>query len=96
VARAFAIRGQPPPTRQAIDEAARWAHAEHARRRRLSVPRALLARALEVYVLLDRAAYLEANGFEVMIGALFATSVSPRNLALVAWPKGEHVAPGGQ
>jgi SAM-dependent methyltransferase len=89
VARAFAIRGQPAPARQAIDEAARWAHAEHARRRRLSVPRALLARALEVYVLLDRAAYLEENGFEVMVGALFATSVSPRNLALVAWPKGE-------
>lgn len=87
VARAFAIRGQAAPSREAIAEAARWARGEHAQSRRLSVPRALLARALEVYVLLDRAAYLEEKGFEVAVGALFPATVSPRNLALVAWPK---------
>jgi SAM-dependent methyltransferase len=84
VARAFAIRGRPTPSRKAIDEAAAWARAEHARARRLSVPRALLARVLEVYVLLDRAAYLESSGFAVELGVLFPVSVSPRNLALVA------------
>ncbi len=85
VARAFALRGRSMPSREAIDEAASWARVEHASARRLSVPRALLARVLEVYVLLDRAAHLEEQGFVVEIGALFPTSVSPRNLALVAW-----------
>jgi hypothetical protein len=84
VARAFALRGRPMPSRPAIDEAASWARVEHARARRLSVPRALLARVLEVYVLLDRAAYLEQRGLSVEIGALFPAAVSPRNLALVA------------
>ena len=84
VARAFALRGRPMPSRKAIDEAASWARVEHARSRRLSVPRALLARLLEVYVLLDRAAYLEEHGFVVEFGALFPSTVSPRNLALVA------------
>lgn len=92
VARAFAIRGHRPPPRAAIDDAAAWAREEHARSRRLSVPRALLARALEVYVLYDRAAYLEERGFEVAVGPLFPASVSPRNLALVAWPKGAGIA----
>jgi hypothetical protein len=35
-------------------------------------------------VLLDRAAYLESCGLEVQVGVLFPSSVSPRNLALVA------------
>jgi hypothetical protein len=84
VARAFAARGRQPPCRTAIDEAAAWARVEHARARRLSLPRMLLARALEVYVLLDRAAYLEGHGYAVTVGALFSPAVSPRNLALVA------------
>jgi SAM-dependent methyltransferase len=88
VARAFAIRGLPSPSREAVDDAARWARAEHARSRRLSVPRVLLARLLEVYVLLDRAVCLEDSGYEVAVGTLFPTGVSPRNLALVAWDRG--------
>ena len=84
VARSFALRGRPVPSRTAIDGAALWARTEHARARRLSVPRAMLARALEVYVLLDRAAYLEGQGFDVEVGVLFPISVSARNLALVA------------
>ena len=84
VARAFTLRGRPVPSRAAVDDAASWARVEHARSRRLSVPRALLARVLEVYVLLDRAAYLVDHGFAVEIGALFPVPVSPRNLALVA------------
>jgi SAM-dependent methyltransferase len=88
VARAFALRGLRVPSRAAIQDAACWARAEHARSRRLSVPRAVLARVLEVYVLCDRAAYLEESGLQVAVGALFPQSVSPRNLALVAWPPG--------
>ncbi len=84
VARAFARRGAPAPPAAAIDEAARWAREAHARARRLSLPRALLARALEVYVLLDRAMLLERGGFVVRVGTLFSVDVSPRNLALVA------------
>jgi hypothetical protein len=84
VARAFAHRGAPAPSPAAIDEAARWAREAHARARRLSLPRTLLARALEVYVLLDRAMVLERGGFVVRVGTVFAVGVSARNLALVA------------
>jgi SAM-dependent methyltransferase len=84
VARAFTLRGRPAPSQKAIDEAAAWAHGEHARARRFSLPRAMLSRVLEVYVLLDRAAYLEEHGFTVEVGVLFPASVSARNLALVA------------
>jgi SAM-dependent methyltransferase len=84
VARAFARRGAPAPSARAIDEAARWAREAHARARRLSVPRSLLARVLEVYVLLDRAMHLGRGGFAVRIGTAFPGDVSARNLALVA------------
>jgi SAM-dependent methyltransferase len=84
VERAFELRGRPTPPRTAIDEAASWARREHSRARRLSLPRAMLARVLEVYVLLDRASYLEEHGFAVEVGALFPMTVSARNLALVA------------
>ena len=84
VARAFALRGRPLPSAAAIEDASVWARAEHARSRRLSLPRAMLARVLEVMVLLDRARYLEEHGFSVTVGALFPATVSARNLALVA------------
>jgi hypothetical protein len=84
VARAFAHRGAAAPSAAAIDEAARWACEAHARARRLSLPRALLARVLEVYVLLDRAMVLERRGLVVRVGTVFPVDVSARNLALVA------------
>jgi SAM-dependent methyltransferase len=84
VARAFAHRGAPAPPVAAIDEAARWAREAHARARRLCLPRALLARVLEVYVLLDRAVFLERSGFVVRVGTAFPLDLSARNLALVA------------
>jgi hypothetical protein len=84
VARAFAKRGAPAPSAAAIDDAARWAREAHARARRLSLPRSLLARVLEVYVLLDRAMHLGRGGFDVRVGTVFPVDVSARNLALVA------------
>ena len=63
VARAFEHAGLDMPSRSEIEEAAAWARAAHARSRRLSLPRSMLARVLEVFVALDRAVYLEERGF---------------------------------
>ncbi|MDB5213377.1 MAG: hypothetical protein JWO86_1304, partial [Myxococcaceae bacterium] len=57
---------------------------QHAQVRRLSLPRALLARVLDVLVLVDRARYLEERGRDVTIGLLFPTAVSARNLVLAS------------
>lgn len=84
VLRVFELRGRAPPSRAAIEDAAAWARVQYARSRRLSLPRSLLARALEVFVLLDRARYLEERGFVVAVGTVFPLSASARNLVLVA------------
>ncbi len=84
VARAFALRGLVTPDAAAIARAGAWASEHHARTRRLSLPRALLARPLEVLVALDRARFLEERGFVVEVLELFPQSVSARNIALVA------------
>lgn len=84
VTRAFASRELPLPTAQAIDDASAWARVHHARARRLQLPRTILARALEVHVLLDRALHLEQRGHPVTVGLAFSAAVSARNLALVA------------
>lgn len=84
VARAFAHRALPPPPPGAIDEAAAWAHEEYARARRLQLPRTLLGRVLEVFVLLDRARFLEDHGYVVQVGVAFPARVSARNLVLIA------------
>lgn len=84
VARAFAVRSLPPPPSRAVDQAAAWARAHHAELRRLQLPRTVLARVLEVHVLLDRGLHLEEHGYEVTVGTAFPAAVSARNLALVA------------
>lgn len=47
-----------------------------------------LSRLLEVYLLLDRAIYLEENNYEVEIVELFDENISPRNLAIIAHLRG--------
>ncbi len=84
VTRAFAARALDPPSADEIAEAAAWASREHARARRLSLPRALLARPIEILVLCDRALALSDAGFVTKIGTAFPSDVSARNLALVA------------
>ena len=84
VAKAFAVRGLPLPSKAAIAEAVAWAQEHHARARRLQLPRTLLGRVLEVFVLLDRAQHLQEQGFVVDVGLVFSDGVSARNLALVA------------
>jgi SAM-dependent methyltransferase len=64
-------------------------HSENARRdyasiRRLSLPRHLLARLVELAVVLDRAAKLEESGLEVRVVELCDRRVTPRNTLLLA------------
>ncbi|MDB4946957.1 MAG: hypothetical protein JWP97_6491 [Labilithrix sp.] len=92
VTRAFAVRQLAPPSGVAIASAARWAATHHARMRRLALPRSLLGRALEVFVLLDRGACLEARDYEVTVSVLFPGSVSARNLMLCARPRAGRTA----
>lgn len=84
VARAFARRELPLPSPAAIANAASRARALHDRLRRLTLPRILLGRVLEMFVLVDRALYLERAGFEVAIGTAFPKEISARNLTILA------------
>jgi hypothetical protein len=82
--RALELRGLSPATASelALHEAA--AAREYAIMRRLSLPRSMLARLVEVLVCLDRAAYLEEHGQQVLVATLFERQVSPRNIGIFA------------
>jgi SAM-dependent methyltransferase len=82
--RALALRGLPPPTREELARFSAAGGREYRRMRRLSLPRAMLGRVIELSVVLDRAAYLEDHGHAVRVEPLFPQSVSPRNLAILA------------
>jgi SAM-dependent methyltransferase len=84
VENAFAVRHLQPPAAADVDEAFATASQLHERFRRLSLPRTLLGRVIEVFVVRDRAAFLAERGFDVDVGEVFSASLSPRNLALVA------------
>lgn len=82
-ARGFGARGLPLPTEDAIRRAEARAAEEQALMRRFALPRTMLARPLEMAVVLDRAAALEAGrgpAPEVLVA--FPASVSPRNLVI--------------
>jgi hypothetical protein len=57
---------------------------EYAMMRRLSLPRSMLARLVEVLVCLDRAAFLEERGHRVLVAELFDRQISPRNIGIFA------------
>jgi hypothetical protein len=64
-------------------------HEEDTRRRhgavrRLSLPRSMLARVVEIAVVLDRAAALEERGASVVVATIFERAASPRNVAIFA------------
>ena len=82
--RVLAQRHLPPPTPAELREHADAARREHAAIRRLSLPRNLLARLVEVSVVLDRAARLEESGQSVLVAELFEQRVTPRNTAIFA------------
>jgi hypothetical protein len=87
VASACAVRAWPTPTAAAIAEAGRSAAEAYERVRRWSLPRAMLARLIEVWIALDRAAWLESMGYEAEVVAAFDASLSPRNVAVLGRPR---------
>ena len=80
----LASRKLRPPTRIELRFHADDAEREHAVIRRLSLPRNLLARLVEVTIVLDRAALLEEWGQHVLVAELFEQRVTPRNTVLLA------------
>ncbi|HEU4537265.1 MAG TPA: methyltransferase, partial [Polyangiaceae bacterium] len=82
----FAHRGLAPPSAAEIARAAAVAASSYARARRYELPRVALGRAVEAFVLYDRALALASRGYVVTAGALFPQAVSPRNLTLLARP----------
>jgi len=83
-ARVLAQRQLPPPTPAELRFHADGAEREHAAMRRLSLPRNLLARLVEVAVVLDRSARLEESGQSVLVAELFEQRVTPRNTVIFA------------
>ena len=84
VAQALSRRGLSAATPDELAEHERHGAIEFERMRRFSLPRAMLARALEVTVALDRAASLEERGYDVRVVEICAADVTPRNLAIIA------------
>lgn len=80
----LAERRLAPPTPAELRFHAEAAEREHGAMRRLSLPRHLLARLVEVSVVLDRAALLEERGQCVLVAELFDQRVTPRNTVLLA------------
>lgn len=82
--RSLPVHGLPPAS--AAEIAAFEAEAAHKFSiiRRLSLPRDMLARAIELSVILDRAARLEESGACVRVATIFERAVTPRNIALFA------------
>lgn len=84
--RALALRQLPPPSAAELAEHEAAAQRDYAVIRRLSLPRSMLARLVEVLVSLDRAAHLEERGLAVTVATLFDRRVSPRNIGIFASP----------
>lgn len=80
----LALRRLSPPTPAELRFHAEGAQREHSSMRRLSLPRHLLARLVEVTVVLDRAALLEERGQRVLVAQVFEQRVTPRNTVLLA------------
>lgn len=88
---ALTLRQLPPasPAELAHHEALAAEH--YAVIRRLSLPRSMLARLIEVLVSLDRAAHLEERGLTVHVATLFERAVSPRNIGIFASRSGQRL-----
>ncbi|TKD03498.1 methyltransferase [Polyangium fumosum] len=82
-ARALALRGLAPATTAEIREHEAEGAIEFDRIRRWTLPRAMLARPLEITVVLDRAVALEERGYTARVAEVFAAEATPRNLAIL-------------
>jgi hypothetical protein len=83
-AHALARRGLPAPSALEVRSFAAAARRDYAVIRRLSLPRSLLARLIELAVVRDRATALEESGQAVRVARLFAERLTPRNTVLFA------------
>ena len=93
---ALAGRGLPAAGDAEIRRHEDEARRRYARIRRLSLPRNMLARLLEIAVVLDRGAALEESGHHVRWLVIFEQAVTPRNLALFASRAPERLPPSTQ
>jgi len=91
---ACAARAMPPPTPAELLHHEAQAARDFAVMRRLSLPRNMLARLIEVAVVLDRAAVLYESGLHVQVATLCSDTLTPRNLALFAGPNAQHIPAG--
>jgi len=82
--RALALRELAPATAAELAHHEALAAEHYGVIRRLSLPRSMLARLVEVLVSLDRAAHLEERGLDVTVATLFERAVSPRNIGIFA------------
>jgi SAM-dependent methyltransferase len=92
-AHALALRQLPSPSRTELDHFAEVACRDYAVMRRLSLPRSLLARLVELAVVRDRASALEESGQAVVVAQLFEQHLTPRNTALFASTQHERLPP---
>jgi hypothetical protein len=83
-AHALALRQLPPASALELSSQAEVARRDYAVIRRLSLPRHLLARLIELGVVRDRAAALEESGSAVAVAQLFDPGLTPRNTVLFA------------
>jgi SAM-dependent methyltransferase len=82
--RSLVLHGLEPANDVEIAHFEREAERQFSVIRRLSLPRDMLARAIELSVILDRAARLEESGHVVRVATLFERAVTPRNVSLFA------------
>ena len=84
VQKALTQRDLTPASPTEVAEHDHWGTIEFDRMRRFSLPRSMLARALEVTVAFDRATLLEEHGYDVQVVEIYDLDVTPRNLATIA------------
>jgi SAM-dependent methyltransferase len=82
--RALAQRGLPPPTAAEIAYQVEESGRRYGVIRRLALPRSMLARLVEVTVVLDRAAALAESGARITVATFVRRAVTPRNLVILA------------
>jgi len=82
--RALRLRNLDPPSASELQHYRAEAAEHFAKIRRISLPRSMLARLIEVLVSLDRAAHLESQALEVRVLSLFDRAISPRNIGIFA------------
>jgi len=82
--RSLPVHALPPASDAEIAAIEREASQQFSAIRRFSLPRDMLARAVELSVILDRAARLEESGYAVRVATIFERAVTPRNVSLFA------------